>query len=132
MYGQSTEALQQYPTRLTDCLKLWAHEAPQRVFLAQRGANDAWQTITYADAWMRVRRLAGGLLREGLSPDRPLIILSGNSIEHALIALAAMYVGIPYAPIAPSYSLAVREYGALSHVWQNLAPVPIQHEVGAK
>jgi len=131
IYGQSTTALQQYPPRLTDCLKIWACEAPQRAFLVQRRENDSWQIITYAEAWMRVRQLAGGLLREGLSPDRPLIILSGNSIEHALIALAAMYVGIPCAPIAPSYSLAVREYGALAHVWQNLAPGMVFVQNGA-
>ena len=122
IYGHSTETLQEYPLRLTDCLKRWACHAPQRTFLAQRGVDDKWQIITYSHAWMRVRRLAEGLLKEGLSPDKPLMILSGNSIEHALLALAAMYVGIPYAPIAPSYSLAVREYGALTEVWQNFGP----------
>jgi feruloyl-CoA synthase len=122
IYAQSTEPLQRYPPRLTDCLKVWASVAPQRNFLAQRGPNGAWQAITYADAWTRMCRLAAGLLNEGLSPDRPLMILSGNSIEHALLGLAAIYVGIPYAPIAPSYSLAVREYGALGHVLANLDP----------
>ena len=129
IYGHSTEPLQPYPLRVTDSLQLWAWQAPHRTFLAQRGENGFWQTITYADALMRVRRLSAGLLREGLSPDRPLMILSGNSIEHALLALAAMYVGIPFAPIAPSYSLAVREYNALAHVWQNFDPgmVFVQH-----
>lgn len=122
IYVESVQTLQQYPARLTDSLKAWALESPQRTFLAQRGPDGAWQTINYAEAWTRVRCLAGGLLREGLSPDSPLMILSGNSIEHALVALAAMYVGIPYAPIAPSYSLAVREHGALRHVFQNFSP----------
>jgi feruloyl-CoA synthase len=131
IYAQSVETLQQYPPRVTDSLKAWARESPQRTFLAQRGPDGAWQTINYAEAWMRVRWLAGGLLKEGLSPDSPLMILSGNSIEHALLALAAMYVGIPYAPIAPSYSLAVREYGALGHVFQNFSPSMVFVQNGA-
>jgi feruloyl-CoA synthase len=122
IYGHSTEPLQNHPLRVTDSLQFWAAQTPSRAFLAQRAKDGAWQTITYADALIRVRRLAGGLLREGLSPARPLMILSGNSIEHALLALAAMYVGVAFAPIAPSYSLAVREYNALAHVWQNFDP----------
>ena len=122
VYVHPTETLGDYPPRLADCLRLWAAQAPHRIFLAQRGNHGSWQTITYADCWTRVRRIAEGLLHEGLSPERPLIILSGNSIEHALLALAAMYVGVPYAPIAPSNSLAVRQYNALEQVWQNFDP----------
>src|SRR5690349_13313898 len=72
IYAQSVETLQKYPPRLTDSLKAWARESPQRTFLAQRGPDGAWQTINYAEAWMRVRCLAGGLLKQGLSYDRPL------------------------------------------------------------
>lgn len=132
VYIRSTETLGHYPERLTDCLKLWARQAPDRVFLAQRDSDGNWETITYRETWRRVRRLAAGLLRQGLSPASALIILSGNSIEHALLALAAMHVGIPYAPIAPAYSLAVREYRALQHVWQNLAPGMVFVREGAQ
>ena len=117
-----TEPLADYPRRVTDRLKFWAAQAPDRTFLSQRTPSGNWEISTYADALSRVRSLAAGLLREGLSPDRPLMILSGNSIEHGLLALAAMYAGIPYAPIAPSYSLSVREYGALQQVVQDLGP----------
>ena len=132
VYVRPTETLCDYPGRVTDSLRSWAEEAPDRVFLAQRGPSGEWETATYADAWSRVRRLSASLLKLGLSPATPIIILSGNSIEHALLALAAMYVGIPYAPIAPSYSLLVREYGALEHVWQNLAPGLVFVQDGAK
>ena len=132
IYARSTEPLDAYPERLTDCLKSWAEKAPDRVFLAQRAPNGQWETASYSHAWSRVRRLAAGLLRLGLSSTTPLMILSGNSIEHALLALAAMHVGIPYAPIAPSYSLLVREYGALEHVWQNLAPGIVFVQDGSK
>ncbi len=131
VYVRSTTSLDEYPCRVTDSLKFWATQAPHRVFLAQRSSNGIWKTITYSDSLVRVRRIAAGLLHEGLSPKKPLMILSGNSIEHALLALAAMYVGIPYAPIAPAYSLAVREYTALMHVWQNFDPGMVFVEHGA-
>ena len=60
-----------------------------------------------------VRRIGAALLRRGLSAERPIVILSGNDIEHALLALAAMYVGIPYAPISPAYSLMSNDFGKL-------------------
>ncbi len=122
IYIRSPEPLGRYPVRVTDRLEWWAAESPERVFLAQRGRDGEWQTTTYADTLTRVRRLASGLLEHGLSASRPLMILSGNSFEHGLLALAAMYVGIPYAPIAPAYSLAVREFAALADVWRNLEP----------
>lgn len=122
VYVRSTEPLREYPARVTDRLEQWAQQAPGRIFLAQRRPDGSWQTLTYSIALDRVRKLAAGLLRKGLSSTRPLVILSGNSIEHGLLALAAMYAGIPYAPIAPSYSLAVKQFTALQHVWENLEP----------
>ena len=132
IYVRSPRPLGEYPARVTDRLELWATEAPGRIFLAQRAPDGTWQTVTYAQALVRVRRLARGLLDHGLSASRPLIILSGNSIEHGLLALAAMYVGIPYAPIAPAYSLAVKEFAALSFVWQNFGPAMVFADEGAK
>ena len=125
-YVRSPQPLGEYPARVTDRLEYWATQAPERVFLAQRGpGGGGWQTITYAHALLRVRRLARGLLDHGLSQEKPLMILSGNSVEHGLLALAAMHAGIPYAPIAPAYSLAVKEFAALSYVWQNFAPAMV-------
>jgi feruloyl-CoA synthase len=121
-FVRSPDPLGPYPVRVTDRLELWAERSPGRIFLAQRSASGGWQEITYAETLKRVQRIAGALLRSGLSPDNPLMILSGNSIEHALLALSAMYVGIPYAPIAPAYSLAVKEFTTLGQIWQNLAP----------
>lgn len=126
-----TEPLKEYPLRVTDSLDFWAEHCPERIFLAQRLPGGPWQTMTYSEARSRVRRFAAGLLREGLSSDNPLMILSGNSIEHALLALAAMYIGTPYAPIAPSYSLGVRTYGALEHVWENFRPGMVFVQDGA-
>ena len=122
IYLESPQPLGEYELRLTDRLEFWSRATPDRVFLAQRKQDGGWQTITYAEFLRRVRKLAAGLLRHGLSQERPLMILSGNSIEHALLALAATYVGIPYAPVSPAYSLAVNEFRALTHVRDNFRP----------
>jgi feruloyl-CoA synthase len=130
IYARSSKPLGNYPDRVTDVLEYWAARAPERVFLAERTASGGWRTVTYQEAYARVRKLAGGLVAAGLSADRPLAILSGNSIDHGLLALAAMHVGIPYVPVAPAYSLAVKEYVALTHLWRNLSPAMVFVEDG--
>jgi feruloyl-CoA synthase len=122
IYVQSLQPLGEYELRLTDRLEFWSRATPDRVFLAQNKQDGDWQTITYSEFLRRVRQVAAGLLRRGLSKERPLMILSGNSIDHALLAVAAMYVGIPYAPVSPAYSLAVNEFRALTHVRDNFRP----------
>ena len=129
VYLTSSQSLGPYPVRLTDCLDRWAREAPDRVFLAERAvesgsgqtAND-WRRVTYAEARERVRGIAQALLCRKLSIDRPVVILSGNGIDHALLALAALYVGIPYAPVAPAYSLQAQEFTALRQVFDRMRP----------
>lgn len=85
-------------------LERFAQEAPDRIFLAKRGADDAWRYLSYSEAWRRALAIGQALLNHGLGPDRPLAILTGNSIEHALMAFGAMAAGVPVAPISPSYS----------------------------
>src|SRR4030095_14143685 len=82
----------------------------------------AWQTLTYADAFAKVGQISQALLDRRLSPERPILILSGNGIDHALLALAAMHVGVPYAPIAPAYSLQATDYGTLLQIFERLRP----------
>ena len=130
VYMQARAPLGPYQTRMTDSLDHWAAHAPDRTFLAQRD-GDGWETVSYADACARVRRIAQALLDRKLSHDRPIVILSGNSIEHGLLALAAMYVGLPYAPIAPAYSLQAREYSALQRVFERVEPALVFTENGA-
>jgi feruloyl-CoA synthase len=121
-YVRSPYALGPYATKLTERLEHWAAHAPERTFLAQRAASGGWRRLTYAEALGRARRIAQGLLARELSTERPVAILSGNGIAHALVALAAMYAGVPYAPIAPAYSLMTREHAALRHVLGLLRP----------
>ena len=115
-YMRSPRPLGEYPARRTDRLEYRATRTPQRRLLAQHGADGAWETTTCGAALKQVRRLAQGLLNQGLSADKPLMILSGNGVERGLLALAAKYVGIPYPPIAPAFSLAVKEFNALSQL----------------
>ena len=119
---RSPHALGDYPDKLTDRLVHWATAAPDRVFLADRGADGQWRNITYREALDRVRRIGAALLRRNLSADRPIAILSGNDLEHALLGLAANYVGIPYAPISPAYSLISSDFGKLRHIFGLLTP----------
>ncbi|MGF6307396.1 feruloyl-CoA synthase [Bradyrhizobium sp. i1.8.4] len=114
--------LTDYPVRLTDRLHHWAKAEPNRVFMAERAAGDGWRQITYAQLLEATRHIASGLIARGLSAERPIVILSGNSIDHALIALGALYAGIPFCPVSPAYSLVSRDYGKLSFVIKLLTP----------
>jgi feruloyl-CoA synthase len=122
VYLQSSQTLGNYPIRITDCLDRWAREAPDRTFLAERDADLAWRRLSYTDALSQVRSISQALLLRQLSVDRPILILSGNGVDHGLMALAAMYVGIPYAPIAPAYSLQAQEFSALRQVFERMRP----------
>ena len=119
---KSPHALAPYPAKLTERLEYWAATAPGRVYLAQRDATGGWRKLTYAETLEKVRRIGAALLQRGLSPERPIAILSGNDIEHALIGLAAMYVGVPYAPVSPAYSLISDDFGKLRSIVELLTP----------
>ena len=119
---RSAEALPAYPRRLGDCLKRWAREAPDRVFLAERNPDRSWRKLTYAATLDAVTRIAAALLRFDLSPERPIFVLSGNDVEHALIGLAAMEIGVPYCPISPPYSLASQDFAKLRFAFGLLTP----------
>src|SRR5450759_314989 len=69
-----------------------------------------------------VKRIGAALLRRGLTAEKPIAIISGNDIEHALLALAALYVGIPYAPISPAYSMMSSDFGKLRMMIDLLTP----------
>ena len=119
-------------SNITQKLDYWAARAPDRTFLAERASDGAWRTITYFETLSRVRRIAQSLLQRNLSADSPVAILSGNSIEHALLALACMYVGVVYAPIAPAYCLAAREYSTLNLLWNTFSPKLVFAADGAR
>lgn len=100
-------------------LDRWAARTPDAVFLAER-FGEGWHTVSYADAHARVRDLAAGLLARGV--DGPILILSGNSVDHALLTLAAQYVGLVTVPVAAQYSLIPAARGRLEYVRDLVKP----------
>ena len=118
---RSAEPLADYDHRVGDWLDFWAREAPQGIFLVEQ-TNHGERTVRYAQARAAVLALAESLLGYGLGPDRPLAILAANGIDHALVMLGALYVGIPIAPIAPAYALQTTDYIKLSHAFRLLNP----------
>ncbi len=122
IYLQSPHALPAYPDKLTERLEYWAAHTPDQTFIAQRDASGGWRRLSYAQTLAEVRRIAQGLLRRNLSAERPIAILSGNDIEHALLGFAAMVAGIPYAPVSPAYSLVSTDFAKLRHVLGKLTP----------
>ncbi len=128
IYLRPKMPLGDYPVRLTDRLHHWASTEPTRVFMAERdkglgtGQGGGWRQITYRQLLASTRHIASALLARGLSAERPIVILSGNSIDHALIAFGALYAGIPFCPVSPAYSLISRDYGKLRFLMQLLTP----------
>lgn len=122
LYLRPTQALSAFPERLMDSLEYWAKVAPLRVLVARRVAGGDWQTVTYQQMLTRVRRIAAVLLTRDLSAERPIAILSGNSIEHLTLAFAAMWAGIPYCPVSPSYSQVSADLQKLRYVLGLLTP----------
>src|SRR6267142_1586909 len=122
IYLRPKAQLLDYPVRLTDRLHHWVEAAPDRVFMAERNAARGWRQITYAELLASSRHIASALLARGLSAEKPVVILSGNSIDHVLIAFGALYAGIPFCPVSPAYSLVSRDYGKLSFLMKLLTP----------
>jgi feruloyl-CoA synthase len=119
---RSPHPLGAYPARLTERLVHWAREAPERSFLAQRDASGSWRTVNYAESFARVRAIGQALLDRSLSRECPVAILSDNDIEHALLALACMHVGIAYVPVSSAYSLVSTDFARLRYVMGLLTP----------
>jgi len=105
-----------------DWLVHWANHAPQRIFLSERDASGQWRGLTYSRALDHVRRIGAWLLRRNLSEEHPLAILSDNSVDHGLLALAAMHVGIPVVPVSPAYSLVSKDFGKLKAIFEVTKP----------
>jgi feruloyl-CoA synthase len=126
-YLRADQALESYPARITDRLQHWALTAPGRSFMARRekqadGTTGDWRHLSYAQAWAAARGIAQGLLDRGLSAERPVLILSGNDLEHAQLALGCLVAGVPFVPVSPQYSLVSQDYDKLRHVVKTVTP----------
>ena len=126
-YVSAEQTLQAFPDRITDRLQHWAQTCPDRTFMARReklpdGSTGAWKHISYAQAWTQARNIAQSLINRGLSAERPVVILSENDLEHALLALGCLVAGVPFVPTSPDYSLISQDYDKLRHVLKTVTP----------
>src|SRR3954470_15305396 len=120
-YLRSSQKLAPTARCVTEWLVRWSDKAPTRVFLAER-KGDGWRKLTYRETYGEVRRIAQALLDRNLGPERPVAILSDNSIDHALFSLGALHVGVPVAPVSPAYSLMSKDFGKLKSIFDLLKP----------
>ena len=130
-YLRAEQALESYPATLTERFKHWVNAEPNRHWIARREPlHDHnvqihwgdWQHLSYAEGWGKARRIAQSILNRNLGPGRPVVILSENSLEHALLALGCMLAGVPFVPTSPAYSLISKDYEKLRHVLRSVNP----------
>lgn len=122
VYMKQVQELPDHLPLLADYLDKWADQAPDRTWIARRGPDGDWQRISYAQGRAHARAVGAALLDMGLGPQRPLLILSENSLEHAILGMACAYVGIPYAPISPAYSLVSKGAEKAQRIVETLTP----------
>jgi feruloyl-CoA synthase len=121
MVLRSPQKLRAHERCIGEWLAKWAQQSPERTFLAER-QGDGWRRVSYAQALDAARRVGEALLERGLGPDKPLAILSDNSVDHALLALGAMHAGVPVAPVSPAYSLMSKDHAKLKSIFELLRP----------
>ncbi len=128
---RSVQTLQPYARCLGEYLEFWAQRKPETPFLAERNGA-AWRSITFAEALHEARAIGAALLARGLSAERPVMLLSDNSLDHALLTLGAMHVGVPVAPVSPAYSLLSRDYAKVKAIAALLEPGLVFANDGAR
>ncbi len=119
---RSPHALQPHARCVGEYLQQWAQATPQQKFLQERNTTGQWQGVTYGVAYEQIKKIAAWLLKQNLSAERPLAILSDNSVEHGLLMLAAMHIGIPVAPISQAYSLMSKDFAKLKNIFSLIQP----------
>jgi feruloyl-CoA synthase len=122
MLLRSPQKLGPFARCVTEWLVQWSDRAPDKVFLAERVTPGSWRKVTYRETYGAVRRIGQALLDRNLNAQSPVAILSDNSIDHALLSLGAMHVGVPVAPISPAYSLMSKDFGKLKSIFELVKP----------
>ncbi|KXU82214.1 feruloyl-CoA synthase [Paraburkholderia monticola] len=108
-----------------DFIPEWAERQGDSPAFRERDQNGAWRSISWRELWQQVQTVAAHLLEMGLGQQRPLVLLSGNSIEQAVVLLAAEYVGIPAAPVSPAYSTLSKSFARLKGVLELVPPAAV-------
>ena len=123
--------LPDYAPLLADYMDKWADATPKATWIARRDIGGDWRHISYGEGRAQAKAIGAALLAMGLGPDRPLLILSENSLEHALLGMACAYVGVPYAPLSPAYSLVSTDHAKLRDIAALLNPGAVFADDGA-
>ena len=126
-YMSADQKLQDYATRMTDRLVHWAKTKPKATMLAKRvkntdGSLGDWRHISYSQAWQSARAIAQALIDRGLSAERPVVIMSENDLEHALLSLGCLVAGVPFCAASPAYSTISQDFEKLRHILTTLTP----------
>jgi feruloyl-CoA synthase len=129
---RSPQPLGPFSRCVGEWLEHWARESPERNFLAERAPDGQWRRVSYAQALGAARAIGQALLDRKLGVERPVAILSDNSVDHALLALGAMHVGVPVSPISAAYSLISRDHAKLKYILELLTPGLVFVQDGAK
>ncbi|MEX2127647.1 MAG: feruloyl-CoA synthase [Xanthobacteraceae bacterium] len=119
---RSPVPLSEYPRSMAHVLRRWAREAGDRDFLAERDASGNWRRLTYAQASKSADAIAQALIDRGCTVERPLMILSANGIDHALLTLGAYVAGVPAVPVSVAYSLMSGDHAKLKHISAEIRP----------
>ncbi|KAB2915810.1 MAG: feruloyl-CoA synthase [Hyphomicrobiaceae bacterium] len=122
MILSSGHALGSVPSSIGALLERRAVSDPDRVFLAERDASGAWRKVTYDQASRAANAIGQALIDRSLGPDRPLMILAENGIDHALIALGAMHIGVPVVPVSTAYARLSQDFGKLRYIYDLITP----------
>ena len=132
MIVRSAQKLGACDAKMGDYLIDWAALAPKRTFLAERDGQGGWRNLSYADALDSVERLAQALIDRGIGPGRTLMIVSDNSIDNALLQLAAQHIGAPAVPVSPAYSLMSKDHAKLRAIHDQIQPSLVFADDGAR
>src|SRR5215831_15225991 len=119
---RSAEPLGEHPVTVIHSLRAWAREDPDHPLVAERATEGSWRSCTYGQAVAAAESIGQALLDMGLGPDRPLLILCGNGVDHLLMTLGAMTAGIPAAPVSVAYSLQSRDHARIRAVTELTGP----------
>ena len=126
-YMSADQTLEDFATRMTDRLVHWATTKPESTMLAKRiknadGSLGDWRHISYAQAWQSARAIAQALIDRGLNAERPVVIMSENDLEHALLSLGCLVAGVPFCAASPAYSTISQDFEKLRHILTTLTP----------
>ncbi len=128
---RSPQPLGEVTRCIGDWLEDWARRTPNALFLAERDAEGEWVKLSYAQVRAQVGAIAQGLLDWGLAEGAPVVCLSDNSLEHALLMFATMHIGRPFVSLTSAYSRLAKDYGKVSGILRRLAPGVIYAADGA-